>query len=372
MSDKSTRRRKNQRTDGRYMVQMTVGTKPDGKPIRKSFYGATKKEAMEKKEAYQKRMEAGIVENKLTVSEWVEEYLKIYKPNLLSSPWSSIYLIPYRYIIKSLGSVRLDSIREADLQREINSFANCAKATISRYSQAIKNIFSSAHKNRLIAHDPSLYIMPPPGTSGTHRALTRPEIMAITNHWAELPGGLWAMIMLWAGLRRGEMAALDWSAVDMDQRVLYVRQSALICQYRETVIKPGTKTDAGVRSIPICTPLWSALNTIPEDQRIGLICSEPDGSPLLRYTTMKTWKKMNIQMANDFEKPVQMHDLRHTFATMLYDAGVPVKAAQYYMGHRSIAMTMDLYTHLSAEKQHESANTLVQFLDSFSPENRLP
>lgn len=75
----------------------------------------------------------------------------------------------------------------------------------------------------------------------------------------------------------------------------------------------------------------------------------------------------------------QPHDLRHTFATALYDAGVDVKSAQYYLGHADIRVTMDLYTHLSEEREKKSRAVLISFLDGWlapaeevtsSPENQ--
>ena len=59
------------------------------------------------------------------------------------------------------------------------------------------------------------------------------------------------------------------------------------------------------------------------------------------------------------------HDLRHTFATALYDAGVPVKAAQYFLGHADIKITLDLYTHLSRERAAASRNKMVKYLDEW-------
>ena len=59
------------------------------------------------------------------------------------------------------------------------------------------------------------------------------------------------------------------------------------------------------------------------------------------------------------------HDLRHTYATALYDAGVPVKAAQYFLGHADIRITLELYTHLSKERESASRLQMVKYLDKW-------
>ena len=62
---------------------------------------------------------------------------------------------------------------------------------------------------------------------------------------------------------------------------------------------------------------------------------------------------------------VRAHDLRHTFATALFEAGIPAKAAQYYLGHADIRMTLELYTHLSQEKEKATNSQLTGFLDGW-------
>lgn len=66
------------------------------------------------------------------------------------------------------------------------------------------------------------------------------------------------------------------------------------------------------------------------------------------------------------------HDLRHTYATALYDAGVDIKSAQYYLGHDDVNMTINLYTHLSKIKENEARSSLVNYLDKWLDKHLLP
>ncbi|MEG1844851.1 MAG: tyrosine-type recombinase/integrase, partial [Clostridia bacterium] len=69
---------------------------------------------------------------------------------------------------------------------------------------------------------------------------------------------------------------------------------------------------------------------------------------------------------------VKAHDLRHTFATALFDAGVPAKAAQYYLGHADIRITLELYTHFSQEREKTTRSQLVGFLDGWLKTSKIP
>lgn len=199
--------------------------------------------------------------------------------------------------------------------------------------------------------------------------------------------------MLLCGLRRGEMMALRWENVDMNNRQITVREVAVI-DSNKSIIEERTKTISGLRILPICSQLWDALNTTPQEERTGLVCLTAGGEQITGSAFKRGWAGFNLAMqrilnGEDLQQQgrretlesrmedarkagreyvifnVRAHDLRHTFATALYDAGVPVKAAQYYLGHADIRMTLDLYTHLSAEREKDSSSKLVTFLDAW-------
>ena len=194
--------------------------------------------------------------------------------------------------------------------------------------------------------------------------------------------GLWVMLMLFCGLRRGEMMALEWSDVDLDSRLLHVKQVAVI-RSNQAKIAERAKTEAGVRFIPICEPLFNALAQTPTKLRRGFVCLSAHGRQLSEsaVTNGITTFCHGLERVLNGESAIQpgrrkpkpkdwkpfsfrAHDLRHTFATFLYDSGVDVKAAQYYLGHADIRMTLDLYTHLSKERELASRNQAVAYLNN--------
>lgn len=399
-TDDKKRKRRGERDDGRILVTLAVGRAENGKIIRKYFYGRTRKEAEKNRDEYKRKMQMGlsVKADEMTLDQWIGEWYRRYRTKV-NPEYEKNYYIPIQRLSDRLGYRLIRSIVEADLYAALDEVSDKSSSTIEKYYSVIRQIFGKAKKNKIIQDDPSEDLEMPDGKSGTHRALERWETDCIMANWFEHRAGLWAMLMLFCGLRRGEMVALQWENIDMENRTLKVCSSAVFNGNKVT-FKPHTKTDAGMRTIPICAALWEALNTVPVEQRTAYVCLSSQGQPLTQSAFSRGWQGFNLAMQrilND-EPPIQQgktidlkekierckeegkeyrlfriraHDLRHTFATALYDAGVPVKAAQYYLGHSDVQITMDLYTHLSKEREAAERSKMVNFLDSWLDKSAL-
>lgn len=392
MEEKKTRKKRGERKDGRIQITYTDGYRNDGKPNRVSFYGRNRAEAERKRDEYKAHGRQRLSGDDITVAEWVEQFKVIYRQNV-NPAYLHIDDVPYRRLCDAIGDMTLASVRESDLQDALNQVAGMSESTIDKYQQAIKRVFLRAVKNNLIEKNPASDLITPTGTSGTHRALERWETDCIIQNWRLHRAGIWAMLMMLAGLRRGELMALRWENVNMPVRTLTVCEVAVI-QKNASHIENRAKSEAGIRVIPICQPLYEALSETPPEQRHGLICVSSKGKMNTESSFSRGWngfctamqRALNGEPVNQagmrvnvekriaeaeerggeyFLFKVRAHDLRHTFATALFDAGVPAKAAQYYLGHADIRMTLELYTHLSQEKEKATNSQLTGFLDGW-------
>lgn len=383
--NKVKRKQQGLRKDGRVQVTYTDGRKEDGSPNRITFYGKTRAEAVKKRDAYKRDRLLGLSPegNSKSVSEWIDQWSAVYKADMDN----------YGYYINKLkqdiGRLPIKAVREVDLVKTLNSYSGMSSSSATKYRMIIKRIFHKAYKNRLIPSDPSEDLeLPDDTTQGSHRALDKWECDLILNNWQAYNAGIWAMLMMLCGLRRGEMIALDWKNVDMDKRIVTVSSAANI-RKNQPIVKGQTKTKAGLRKIPICQPLYDALAKTPKDKRKGPVCLSQHGKRLSQSAFNRGWDTFNNVMTRiingepciqqgrrkDVEHggdgrarvifSVRAHDLRHTYATALYDAGVDIKSAQYYLGHDDIVMTQKLYTHLSEERENKSRSALVDYLDTW-------
>jgi len=396
MADKPKRKRKGERPDGLIQVSLQIGYKPDGRPDRKYFYGHSRAEAERKRDAFKLQRAAGSTfDPDITVAEWVSIFKQTYRTRV-NEAYLKLDDVPYNRLVKRLGKMRVVDVRENDLQKALNELSGKSYSTLDKYRQAMKRVFERARKNKIISENPAEDLILPTYVKGSHRALERWEVEHILANWDNeaTRAGLWVLLMLLCGLRRGEMMALNWNNIDLEKRTLKVCEVAVI-QSNRTTIEQRAKTDAGLRIIPICQTLYFALMSVPEDQREGVVCRSAKGKLLTESAVsrgLETFCNVLERILNgepplrpgrrtDLERKkaekektlppdrkhfsFSAHDLRHTYATALYDAGVPVKAAQYFLGHADIRMTLELYTHLSHEKEDASRNQMVKYLDSW-------
>lgn len=394
------KRKKGQRKDGFVQRSLVVGRKKDGSPDRKYFYGKTAKEADQKKEEFKARMTSGLdtMYDSITVSEWIDVWYSSYVLNVrrkkpLSSSTKAGYASRIKQLKSAVGSMKMRDVRERHLQEALYNVNGKSKDAAAKYAGFIRRVFRKAKTNMVIAINPAEALDTPDGEKGHHRALEKWETDYILNNWQSHRCGIWAVIMILTGMRRGELIAQEWKNIDMANRRITIMSSATI---DETLhFKDGpTKSEAGMRTLPICNMLMAALETVPEEKRKGKVCVNASGGPVSPTSFRKGWLSFRRAMwrlyhgeninqqgrRTDIERKSRpesqqkekapafdwrTHDMRFTFATAMYDAGVPVKAAQYYMGHADIRLTLNLYTQLSAQKERETNAQLVSFLDKW-------
>ena len=221
------------RADGRYQMQVYLGVGEDGKKDYKTVYGKTQKEVQQKAEELRVKLGKGIdiSAQRDTFSAWSARWLVLKKSEVSAAQYK---LCESRSNILSgaLGRLRLADITAADLQRVINDLAErnpqtgrpSAKKTLEGYKQIIQQIFRTAIQARAVDYNPSEYIKIPQSAPKSERRALRPyERVWIeeTPHRAQTA----AMIMLYAGLRRGEVLALTWNDIDLSRGTITINKS---------------------------------------------------------------------------------------------------------------------------------------------------
>ena len=229
-----------------------------------------------------------------------------------------------------------------------------------------------AIESDLIIKNPFSKVVVPLIESEERRALTEDEIELITRNWNGHRFGHAAMIMLYAGLRRGELLALQWSDIDFANRVIHISKAWSVLTNVPEIKTPKTK--AGFRDVPIPSILYDALWSIKKKK--GYVCPDTKGKIMTGTAYDRTWDSfMNYlnECAGGHKgagkrKPVwkidhiTAHMLRHTYATMLFDAGVDVKSAQRFLGHADIEVTLSIYTHLTKFKEDQAVVALDEHI----------
>lgn len=362
------------RADGRYCMQITIGYDENGRRKTKNIYGTSKQDVRHRAELFKDELKKGtaIINENITVSEWTEEWLKTYKTGLEYNTMEMYYNSVNNHIIPSLGSMKLKSLKKVHIQHLLNDLIDSGKlSTASKVRLTINQILNQAVENELIYKNVAAGIKLPKKEKPSKRALTDFEKELISKSELSLEERLFIKIMLYAGLRRGEALALTQNDIDLENRTISVNKT-VIFKGNTPEIKNTPKSDAGNRIIPVIDVLYDDLKVHMDNLENIFLFTMKNNQIVSKSSFRKMWdrtiKKLNTAAGGTdhikaLATDITPHIFRHTYATMLYYAGVDLKTAQYLLGHASIQMTLDIYTHLDSEQNTTAQDKLNAFVN---------
>jgi integrase len=256
--------------------------------------------------------------------------------------------------VQAIGAAYLREVTLPDVQRWADQLAaeGLSPSTVRNIVNALRSLYAWALPRGMATLNPTAGLRLPTGGNPRDRIATPAEARKLISALA--PRDQAALgLAVYAGLRRGELLALDWSAVDLDAGVLHVRRSwdAGAGQF----VDPKSK--AGTRTIPITERLALLLadHRVLTDHRDGLLFPGRDAArpitPGALYARMaKPWEKAKLT-------PLGLHEARHTAASIFIRAGLNAKTITTIMGHASITITFDRYGHLFPGTENEARAT---------------
>lgn len=227
-----------------------------------------------------------------------------------------------------------------------------SRRSVQMHRDILNMIFNNAIMENGLTFNPCSAVSVPRNLPATKRELPDDEAIAAVKAGANVPFGLFALICLYSGLRRGEVLALRYEDIDQKNNLIHVTRAVEYASNSPTIKPP--KTDSGIRDVILLAPLAAAL---PKNGK-GLIFARDDGKPLTKTQYRKRWDAYCKAIGHE----ISAHQLRHGFATILYEAGIPDKDAQELLGHSSIAVTRDVYTHIRQSQKEKTAKKLNAYL----------
>lgn len=363
-----------------WRTSIMVGFKPNGKPDRKQFYGKTQKEVKEKLEEYKRKISMGILnEEKIILQDWFYTWLFDYrKQDLKPKSFDRYYGIYKNYVNNTtLGKIKLCDLRTTHLQRHYNNLLNqgVTPTTIKQLNTNLKTCLGEAERQGYILKNwCKLVTLPKIEDNKEIKVLTKEEqskfLEAIKGHELELL----FILALGTGLRLGELLGLKWCDIDFKNNELTVQRSIQrvpifegdkIVKYE--VIEQTPKTKNSNRTLPIPINIINKLKKYKKEQN-QLILYIGEGYSNNNYILCDKLgniideKKPGRNLKSILKKleiePMKFHALRHTYATRLFEAGVPPKTVQHLMGHADIQTTMNIYTHVMKSEKLEAVDKI--------------
>ena len=227
---------------------------------------------------------------------------------------------------------------------------NYSRRSVQMHRDILNMIFNHAIVSGKMTVNPCAAVSVPRNLPTTRREL--PDDAAIDAvKSSSAPFSLFAKLCLYSGLRRGEALALRYEDIDREHKYIHVMKAVEYVGNNPHIKTP--KTAAGSRDVLLLDVLASQIPT-----GSGYIFCREDGGLLSKMQFRDRWQEYCRAIGHN----ITAHQLRHGFATILYEAGVSDKDAQELLGHASITTTRDIYTHIRQARRDETAAKLNDYL----------
>lgn len=334
--------------------------------------------------------------DRTTVGELLRDWLQLKKSEITSQSFQDYSHVVEKHLVPALGDVRVQRLTAARVQAQYSEWqaggmgAWTLRGCHMRLSQALKH---AVHFG-VITSNPCEVVKPPRvGKSKAdtwnqqeaavflHATMSRPVLNRSGDTGARRPDGLhplWHLLLL-EGMRRGEGLGLRWRDVNFERGTAHIVQTVAPDKANKgtALIQDRTKTAAGSRTVRLTARTLAELKkhrgkqlerrlATPEWQDNDLIICTEHGTPINPRNVTRSFNAVIAFARLENGTPlrrIRVHDLRHTSATLLLLAGTPAKIVSERLGHASVGITLDLYSHVLPDMQADAASAMDGILD---------
>lgn len=323
---------------------------------------------------------------KITLTEFSLEWLNKYvKPLRKISTYNRYKELINKYLIPTLGSINIIDITSYHIERLLlNSKKNIGNSTLQSIYTIINTIMNRALKLKVITENPCKYVERPKRDKFTPNVLEPNEIQKIfsildlSNEY-DYMFNVALKLVLELGLRRGELAGLEWSNINYNDHILAVKNNLI---YTNGHVKMSTpKTQESTRMLYISESILTLLKSLHHNQIKNKLSAgefyEDNVFDGKKYDLIMKWysgkyihpmfytnKIGKVLKAAKINKKIRFHDLRHTNATLLLEQGINLKVIQERLGHKDISTTANIYSHVNKNMQKDATEKLLHLLEN--------
>lgn len=386
--------------DGNWEARLMIGRNEEGKPKFKTFSGKQRAIVDKKLTDYKanRKVEEPKHAIKQTVGQWLIRWYDEYViPNVKTSTRVHYESIINRHLIPRLGHIALGDIKKTDIEAMYKDLLENGKVggrggLSVKSVKCIKIVLHSALEEALrreyIMKNPSS-IAKLPTLRSTGTAKKEIEILSTAEQKKLMLAcgndvyGVAVFTALHTGVRIGELLGIQWDDIDFDKKTIQInKQVNRMKDYSENAkaktrlgIQYSTKTDSSCRLISMSEPLAEKLAQYKEMQQaerelwgdkyinLNMVFARWDGNYMDPATFRAKYREL---LKGAGLKPFTVHALRHTFATRALEAGIPIKVVSKLLGHTSIEITMDTYSHVLPELQSEAVNRIAEYYEEMA------
>lgn len=360
----------------KYRVCFDYGVDRNGRRVRKYRTFDTKRDATRAFNEHKVKMDKGtqIMPSEYTFAQWLDYWYKdIILPQIEETTAYGYRGMIENYLKPQLGEIRLQKLTARDIQQYytwLMGEKELSPNTVIKHHNLLTNTLNAAERQEYITKNPMRAVSPPKKRQREAKFYT-PEQLGILLDKAvgtrlELP----VFICAYLGLRRGELCGLRWGDVDLEHQTITIENTRTQAGKKE--IEKGTKTASSTRTLYLPDTLCDMLKAAKEHQQAcraeyknayddnDYVVVMEDGRPFRPNYLSELFGKFLAD--NDLPKIV-LHELRHTFASLSNQAGIPAYNIGKALGHSTPATTQKIYTHLLDQTHMQAVEGVAAIAD---------
>ncbi len=325
--------------------------------------------------------------NKITLGELLRQWLRDYASmNTTDRTQESYTEIIERHLIPSLGKVWLTDLQAQHIQSyyanklsegRVDGKGGLSARSVVYHHRILSKALDYAVKMGLVVRNVAKIVEPPRVARVTMHTLSPEEVIRFLDAARETDYYVYFSTLLYTGLRRGELLALRWRNLDLENGKLTVVETAYKLGDGRYIIKEP-KTPHSRRNVTLPTSLVELFKVYRADQELlriqlgvslyadDFVFIRPDGSPINPSAVTLAFRRI---MKKAGLKDLRIHDLRHTHATLMLMAGVHPKVVSERLGHANIGITLDIYSHVLPGLQEAAAEKFDRIFETENSEN---
>ena len=382
--------------EGVYQGRVLLGyDSVTGREIRPVVYGESEREAWKKLEVIIDRYEKGqsLKESRVKFGDWLKRWLENHvKIRSRLTTWENYKWAVDNHIVPAIGKITLKDLRASHLQvmyrEKLESGREDKEGGLSARSvQLIHRVchaaLEQAVKEDVIAKNVAKSVSLPPKVRKEIQPMTPEQIKQFLGANKESPLFAAFFILLSTGVRRGELLGIQWSDIDFANQTVYIQRSWVKSKTKKAQFAEP-KTAKSRRVIPLSSAAIEVLKLHKERQGMtrkqreekgqsysdrGLVFCRDDGVPYYPQT-------LNFYLEKALETAglprFRVHDIRHTFASLMVGQGISVKVVQELMGHATVQMTLDTYSHVLPGAKTTAVNQVQGFFSVDTTPSPIP
>ena len=360
----------------KYRVCFDYGIDREGNRVRKYRTFDTKRDATRAFNEHKVKMDKGtqIMPSEYTFAQWLDYWYKdIILPQIEETTAYGYRGMIENYLKPQLGEIRLQKLTARDIQQYYTWLMDekeLSPNTVIKHHNLLTNTLNAAERQEYITKNPMRAVSPPKKRQREAKFYTSEQLGTLLDKAVGTRLELPVYICAYLGLRRGELCGLRWSDVDLEHKTITIENTRTQAGKKE--IEKGTKTASSTRTLYLPDTLCDMLKAAKENQQAcraeyknaydgnDYVVVMEDGRPFRPNYLSELFGKFLAD--NDLPKIV-LHELRHTFASLSNQAGIPAYNIGKALGHSTPATTQKIYTHLLDQTHMQAVEGVAAIAD---------